>query len=81
MSYYQTELKVLFLRTRNNNNYLFMELAHKIYNEISMQSMQGKALIAKGCSCFSDYRCGLNKRLEASSMNIDSVSQVSLKNC
>jgi hypothetical protein len=65
MSYYQTELKVLFLRTRNNNNYLFMELPNKVYDDMSMHSMQGKALIAKGCSSFSDYRCGLNKQLEA----------------
>lgn len=41
-----------------------MTLACKIYDDVSIHSMQGKALIAKGCSCFADYRCGLNKRLE-----------------
>ncbi|RIB19263.1 hypothetical protein C2G38_2036196 [Gigaspora rosea] len=58
----ESEAKALFLRTRNNNPALYMELVSTACS-ISKANKQIPALIKKDGSCFDDYRYHLLAKL------------------
>lgn len=61
---FQVELKALFLRTRNNNEYLFYEVAKQLYPGTNKNTTKGKRLLSKASACFADYRHSLNCMLK-----------------